>query len=201
MRTGRATVAVLLVLLVAPASAAALDKFTVVHSSVSGSQAILFVTRDARIFEKHGLDVDIRFIAGGPPAISALLAGEVQIALMSGPASIAAVLGGADAVVIMAVVNTMDHVMFARKDIQKPADLKGKKLGVSRYNSADDFAARFALKRWGLAPVNDVAILQLGEQPARLTGRPAETGVRPRTGRAAIASRLQERRSGGGPLP
>jgi NitT/TauT family transport system substrate-binding protein len=169
MMWGWTTVAVLLALLSVPSRGTALDRVTVVHSSVSGSQAVLFVARDARIFEKHGLEVDIRFIAGGPPAISALLAGEVQIALMSGPATIAAVLGGADAAVVMAVVNTMDHVMVARKDFRKPADLKGRTLGVSRFNSADDFAARFALRRWGLKPVDDVAILQLGEQTARLT--------------------------------
>ena len=167
MRTAAA--AVLLALLLAPARGLALDRMTVVHSSVSGSQAVLFVTRDARIFEKHGLDVDIRFIAGGPIAINALLAGEAQAVVMAGAASIAAALGGADAVVIMALVNTMDHVVFAQKAIQKAADLRGRKLAVSRFNSADDFAARFALRRWGLAPVTDVAILQIGEQPARLT--------------------------------
>lgn len=168
MMIGRTAAAVLVAMLLAPVSGLALDKITVVHSSVSGSQAVLFVTRDARIFEKHGLDVDIRFIAGGPVAIGALFAGEAQVAVMAGAASVAAVLGGADAVVIMALVNTMDHVAFAQKAIQKPADLKGKKLAVSRFNSADDFAARFALRRWGLTPINDVAILQIGEQPARL---------------------------------
>lgn len=167
MRTAAA--AVLLALLLAPARGLALDRMTVVHSSVSGSQAVLFVTRDARIFEKHGLDVDIRFIAGGPIAINALLAGEAQAVVMAGAASIAAALGGADAVAIMALVNTMDHVVFAQKAVQKTADLRGRKLAVSRFNSADDFAARFALRRWGLAPVTDVAILQIGEQPARLT--------------------------------
>ena len=167
MRTAAA--AVLLALLLAPARGLALDRMTVVHSSVSGSQAVLFVTRDARIFEKHGLDVDIRFIAGGPIAINALLAGEAQAVVMAGAASIAAALGGADAVVIMALVNTMDHVVFAQKAVQKTADLRGRKLAVSRFNSADDFAARFALRRWGLAPVTDVAILQIGEQPTRLT--------------------------------
>ena len=168
-------VTVLLAMSWLPASGFALDRITVIHSSVSGSQAVLFVTRDARIFETHGLEVDIRFIAGGPPAIAALLAGEAQVALMSGPASIAAALGGADTAVIMAVVNTMDHVMFAQKSIRKPDDLRGKKLAVSRFNSADDFAARFALPTWGLTPVKDVAILQLGEQSVRLTALRAGT--------------------------
>lgn len=175
MTLRRAVASVLFAMLVVPTTGFALDKFTVVHSSVSGSQAVLFVTRDAKIFEKHGLDVDIRFIAGGPIAINALLAGEAQAVVMAGPASIAATLGGADAVAIMALVNTMDHVIFAQKPLKTPADLKGKKLAVSRFNSADDFAARFALHKWGVVPVKDVAILQLGEQSARLTALKAGT--------------------------
>ncbi len=165
----------LVAILLAPVGASALDKFTVVHSSVSGSQAVLFVTRDAKIFEKHGLDVDIRFIAGGPIAINALLAGEVQAAVMAGPATVSATLGGADAIAIMALVNTMDHVMFAQKTIRQPADLKGKKMAISRFNSADDFAARFALRKWGLIPERDVVILQIGEQSTRLAALKAGT--------------------------
>ncbi len=160
-------VSVLAVLAAGPV--AALEKFSVIHSSVSGSQAVLFVTRDARIFEGQGLDVDIRFVAGGPVAIQSLLAGEVQAAVMAGPAAVAANLAGADVAVIMGLIQTMEHVMFTRASIRKREDLKGKKLAVSRYNSADDFAARLALRKWGLTPEKDVAILQLGEQAARLT--------------------------------
>lgn len=159
----------LLATLLIPTGVSALDKFTVVHSSVSGSQAVLFVTKDAKIFERHGLDVDIRFIAGGPPAMQALLAGEVQAAVMAGPASVTARLGGADVAVIMSLVNTMDHLAFSQKAIRTPADLKGKKIAISRLNSADDFAIRFALRKWGLSPERDVTILQIGEQPQRLT--------------------------------
>lgn len=158
-----------------PVSAFALDKMTVIHSVVSGSQAVLAVTRDAKIFEKHGLDVELRFAAGGPVAISALLAGEAQAAVMAGPTSVSATLGGADTVVIMALVNTMDHVMFAQKQIKKPEDLRGKKLAVVRYASADDFAARYALTHWGLTPGKDVVILQMGTQPTRLSALRAGT--------------------------
>lgn len=149
--------------------AEALDKFSVIHSSVSGSQAVLFVTKDAKIFEKHGLDVSITFAAGGPTAISALLSGDVQAALMAGPAAVSANLSGADVTVIMGLIPTMEHFLFAQKEIRKPEDLRGKKIAVSRFNSADDFAVRFALRKWGLTPDKDVVLLQIGEQPARLT--------------------------------
>ncbi|OLC34183.1 MAG: hypothetical protein AUH81_12735 [Candidatus Rokubacteria bacterium 13_1_40CM_4_69_5] len=162
-----ALVAGLLATMVAPAWA--LEKFSLIHSSVSGSQAVLFVARDARIFDKHGLDVDIRFVAGGPTAIQALLAADVHAAVMGGPAALAAKLQGADTVIIAGLINTMDHVMIAQPQIKRPQDLKDKKIAVSRFGSSDDFAARFAVRKWGLAPGTNVTFLQIGEQGARLT--------------------------------
>ena len=183
MRLRRLAVAASLLGAVTVAPADALEKFSVIHSSVSGSQAILFVTRDARIFEKHGLDVDIRFVAGGPTAIQALLAGEVQVAVMGGPAAVAAKLEGADTVIIVGLINTMDHVMVAQPQIKRPRDLKDKKIAVSRFGSSDHFASRFALHTWGLGPDKDVTFLQIGEQGARLTalkaGRVDATLIQP----------------------
>ncbi len=166
--TGRRPLLLGLLLGLAALPAGAGERFPVIHSSVSGSQAVLFVTRDAGLFDKHGLDVDIRFVAGGPVAIQSLMAGEVHAAVMAGPAAVAANLAGADVAVIMGLIHTMDHVVFARPEIRKPEDLKGRRLAVSRFNSADDFAARFALRKWGLTPDRDVVLLQIGEQSARL---------------------------------
>lgn len=174
-------VALLAAATVAPAQT--LEKMGVIHSSVSGSQAVLFVTRDAGIFVKHGLEVDIRFIAGGPTAVQALLGGDVQMAVMGGPAAVAARLQGADTVIIGGLINTMDHVVIAQPHIKRPHDLKGKKIAVSRFGSSDDFAARFAVRKWGLTPDKDVTFLQIGEQAARLTalrtGRVEATQIQP----------------------
>src|SRR4029453_16343897 len=51
---------------------------------------------------------------------------------------------------------------FRAPEITSPAQLKGKKLGVTRYGATSDFAVRLALKKWGLNPDRDVAILQVG---------------------------------------
>ncbi len=149
--------------------AQALEKISVIHSSVSGSQAVLFVTRDAKIFEKHGLDVDIRFVAGGPVSVQSLLAGDVQVAVMGAPVAVQANLKGADLAIIMGLINSLDHTVFTQAAITRPEDLKGKRIGVARFASLDDFAARLALNRWGLVPEKDVAFIQLGEQGVRLT--------------------------------
>jgi ABC-type nitrate/sulfonate/bicarbonate transport system substrate-binding protein len=151
-----------------PAAAQALDRIRVSHSAISGSQAILWVTQDAGIFRKYDLDPQIIFIAGGPPNIAALVSGDVDFTIFAGPASIAANLEGADVVVLMSFINTMDHSIFSTAAVKKPADLKGKSIGVSRSGASDDYGARVALKKWGLQPDKEVAFLGVGSQPARL---------------------------------
>lgn len=165
----RSSLLVSLLIVLAVGGADALEKVSVLHSSVSGSQAVLFVTRDARIFEKHGLDVDIRFVAGGPIVIQSLLAGDVRVVVAAGPAAVTAKLKGADTAIIMGLVHTMDHVIFAQPGIKRPEDLRGKKVAVARFGSLDHSAAQFALQKWGLHPEKDVAFLQFGEQGSRLT--------------------------------
>src|SRR3989304_5756509 len=72
------------------------DRFNMSHSALTGSQAILFVTRDAGIFRKYNLEPQIIYITGAPPNISALLAGSVDFVVFAGPAAITANLAGAN---------------------------------------------------------------------------------------------------------
>ena len=69
---------------------------------------------------------------------------------------------GADTVLIAALINGFVFKVFAAPEISSPAQLKGKKLGVSRYGATSDFAVRLALKKWGLNPDRNVNILQIG---------------------------------------
>jgi NitT/TauT family transport system substrate-binding protein len=73
-----------------------------------------------------------------------------------------AALQGADTVLIAALINGFVFKVFAAPEISTPMQLKGKKLGVSRYGATSDFALRLALKKWGLNPDRDVNILQIG---------------------------------------
>lgn len=146
-----------------------LDRIRISYSAISGSQAILSVTQDAGFFRKYDLDPQIVFMAGSPPHVAALVSGDVDFTVFAGPASIAANLEGADIVVLMSFINTMDHSIFAVPAVKKPADLKGRRIGVSRPGASDDYGARVALRKWGLQPDKEVAFLGVGSQPARLT--------------------------------
>jgi NitT/TauT family transport system substrate-binding protein len=137
------------------------------YSSISGSQAILRVIKDAGIFQKNNLDPNLVLIAGGSGVIQALIAGDLPVAVVSGEPSILARLQGVDTVILAGLINIVDFSIITAPEIKKPQDLKGKKLAVSRFGSSTDFVVRYALEKWGLVPDRDVAILQIGSQPAR----------------------------------
>lgn len=143
------------------------EKMRVGYSAQAGAFAPIWITKEAGIFRKYGLDVDLIFIPGGPTAAAALMAGEMQVVAMAGPAIVASRLAGSDLVMIAGIVNTFAFQFVTVKDIASPAQLKGKRIGVNRFGAAPDVAARYALSRMGIDP-REVVILQLGEQGTRL---------------------------------
>jgi len=158
-------------LMAAPAlrAAAPLEKLTIGWSAIAGSQAPFWITKEAGLFEKNGLDVTMIYIDGGSKATQALLSGDVPIVQVGGNATIVARLRGADVTFISGILNILAYSMIVTPEIKKPEDLKGKKLSVSRFGSNSDYATRKILLKWGLKPDIDVAILQFpGGQPARL---------------------------------
>ncbi len=98
----------------------------------------------------------------GSVSLRALIAKDLEIASLSGSGLVQAALQGADTVLIAALINGFVFKVFGAPEISSPAQLKGKKLGVSRYGATSDFAVRLALKKWGLNPERDVNILQIG---------------------------------------
>ena len=165
--------AILVVLLfqLSPAIAAspALEKITLGWSAIAGSQAPFWITKEAGLFEKYGLDVTMIYLDGGSRATQAMMSGDVPIAQVGGNAPVVARLRGADITLIAGLLNVLAYSMVVAPEIKRPEDLKGKKLTVSRFGSNSDYATRKILIKWGLKPDIDVAVLQIpGGQPARL---------------------------------
>jgi NitT/TauT family transport system substrate-binding protein len=146
-----------------------LQKVNVAYSSISGNNAPLFVTHERGFFKKYGLDVQVILIESGSTTVQSLLSGEINFAHMAGAAVMQSNLRGADAVMIAGVVNTLIFQLYTEKGINRPDQLKGKAVGVTRFGSSTDFAMRYALERYGLEPGKDVTILQLGNVPAILS--------------------------------
>lgn len=79
-------------LLMALAGAADAASMRVAYSSISAAMLPLFVAKDKRLFEKHGVDVDLTYIRG--VAIEALIANEVQFVRASPPSVVRSTLKG-----------------------------------------------------------------------------------------------------------
>src|SRR5438874_4833405 len=144
-----------------------LEKITIAYSSISGNMAPLWITHDRGFFRKYGLDVQLVFIESGSTTAQSLVSKEVAFAQMAGAAALQTRLRGSDVVMIAGFLNTMDYQLMVDKSISRPDQLKGQTLAVSRFGSSSDFATRYALERFGLAPGKDVTILEIGSQPAR----------------------------------
>jgi NitT/TauT family transport system substrate-binding protein len=154
--------------LLSPAWAAG-EKLVVGWSAIAGSQAVPWITKEAGLFEKNGLDVTLIYLDGGSKATQALMSGDIPIAQIGGSSSVVARLRGADVLLIAGLTNVLAYSLVVNPDIKRPEDLKGKKLTVSRFGSNSDYATRKILLKWGLKPDIDVAVLQIpGGQPTRL---------------------------------
>jgi ABC-type nitrate/sulfonate/bicarbonate transport system substrate-binding protein len=151
----------------------AATKLVTAYAAISGLFAGQWMAQEAGAFARHGLDSSLVYIASSTKIAQAMVAGEVPMALMGGEAVVNAVLGGADLVFVAGVTNRPLFFIVVTGDIQRPSDLKGQALGVSRYGASSDFATRLALRHWGLEPVKDVAILQLGGIPEILAAMKA----------------------------
>ena len=138
------------------------------YAAVSGPHAVLWVARDAGLFEKNGLHTDVAYIRSGSTMGQALVAGEIQMAQMGGPAMLAAGAAGMDVTYIAVALNTTPIVIMGT--VSRIEDLKGKAVGITRFGSNTDISARFAIRKAGLQPEKDVALVQLEDYPGIMGG-------------------------------
>ncbi|HEU4344347.1 MAG TPA: ABC transporter substrate-binding protein [Candidatus Binatia bacterium] len=152
----------------------ALKKVVIGYSAISPSQAPAWMAYEAGLFRKYGLDAQLIFVESGSRTVQTLISGDVVAAQVAGSSVIQSNLQGSGIVMIAGFLNTMDYKLIVARDITRPDQLKGKAVAVSRIGSSSDFATRYALEKYGLVPDKDVAILQIGSQPARFSA--LETG-------------------------
>ncbi|HET8563790.1 MAG TPA: ABC transporter substrate-binding protein [Candidatus Binatia bacterium] len=144
-----------------PLSAA--EKINTAYISVSpGSSTVIWIAKDARIFEKHGLDATVIFISGSVRGIQAILAGEIPVGEGGGPGLTSARLAGGDVVAIAGNVNVLPYYLVVHPSIKRPEDLRGKIGGNHIAGTTAEFALRVGLKRVGLDPAKDVTLRVIG---------------------------------------
>jgi NitT/TauT family transport system substrate-binding protein len=144
-----------------PATAAELIKLRVAYDGFSMTSAPLMYGKEHGIFKSFGLDVNPAFVEGGSLLTQAVVGGSVDIAQNGYTPAAGAAVNGADIVFIGGISNTLPFQLVVQASVQKPADLKGKSIAISRFGSSTDTAAEFALAHLGLKK-DDVLVRQLG---------------------------------------
>ena len=162
------TLALFTLIVVCPITSPAAEPMIVGVSGPSINMMYAFVTRDAGLWQKHNSDPRIVIFEAGSVLAQAMLSGEVKMSISSGPAVIAGRSQGAETIIVAAFVNTLPYSLVSAKAITKWDQLKGKKIAISRFGSGTDTAIRLALRKFGLDPLKDVTILQMGSQPDRI---------------------------------
>jgi ABC-type nitrate/sulfonate/bicarbonate transport system substrate-binding protein len=138
-----------------------LQTLNVSYASVTGSRIPLWVAKEARLFEKHGLNVNLVVIAAGNTAIGALMGGDVEILGAPGSTSMVSAARGLP-IVIIGTFGPGAWKLAAHPSITSVQDLKGKTVGTSRPGTTIDFALRRVLLKLGLVPGKDVNVLATG---------------------------------------
>lgn len=167
MRFVRIVIAVLLGSIVGPACARAQTANVRIAFNGFGGIAPIYLGQDAGIFKKHALNLELIFIPGGSLSLQALIGKSLDVLMTGGPPVVNAYLQGARIKIIGGVVNLLPYTFIATGGIRNAEQLKGKKIGISRFGSNTDYVVRLALNQFGLAP-SDAQIIQVGGSQARL---------------------------------
>jgi NitT/TauT family transport system substrate-binding protein len=140
------------------------NKVRINWTAVTGAQSGLFMAQQEGLFKKNGLEVELIHIPSSSRGIQAILAGEIAFSFMDGNNQVQANLKGANLALVVGATNRMVFSLMAKPEIKKIADLKGKKIGITRVGSSTHTSALYALGQAGLKP-SDYQILPLMEVP------------------------------------
>jgi len=161
------TVILAAVLLLCSASAGAADKIRIGYSGATVSNAMLWVTDEGRLFQKNGIDPQILYLQT-TLGQTAMIAGEIDTCVYSGSLLSAARLQGVDVVMVVSFLNKPLYRLVVRPEIRTVADLKGKRLGITRFGTVTDSMSRLLINKLGLDAEKDVSYIQVGDVPILL---------------------------------
>lgn len=144
------------------------ERVRVGWAAMTSSHTPLWVAQEKGFLVKQGLTAESIFFGAGPPAMQALVAGDLDIVVTSAPNVVSPRLGGAGTVMILSIIPTfIDHIVSAA-NITTTEQLKGKIGSVNRFGSISEMGLRLSLRRLGIDPEKDVKIVPAGGNPERL---------------------------------
>ncbi|HEY7322388.1 MAG TPA: ABC transporter substrate-binding protein [Candidatus Binatia bacterium] len=151
-------------------------KVVIGYASMSSVVTTLWVAQEKGFFAKNNIDVQTVFIPGSPTLVASLNTGDVQFGYTGGTATLGAAVGGLDLRIVAAFSNHVQTDLVVRPEIKTPADLKGKRIGVTSIGGTGWMSAMLALEQVGLNPERD-KILLAGFGDQRVISQALETGT------------------------
>ena len=130
-----------------PAYAAAQERYVIAYAGFAGFQSPLWATKELGLLTKYGINADLVLTPGSTRQIQAMLGNSVHFAQVDAVTTINAIAQGADLVMISGSLNTFPFSFVAQKEIQKPEDLNGKKIGIVGFGGANELAIVLAMLR------------------------------------------------------
>lgn len=166
-------VALILLWLLSPVRLVAQERYNIAYAGFAGFQTPVWATMDLGLLAKYGVNAELILTPGSTRQIQALVGNSVHFAQVDAVTTINAIAQGADLVMISGSLNTFPFSFVAQKEIRRPEDLNGKKVGIVGFGGANELAILLALKEWNL-PRQAITILQAGGAPQRLVALSAK---------------------------
>ncbi|HVO95517.1 MAG TPA: ABC transporter substrate-binding protein [Terriglobales bacterium] len=157
----------ILLALLLPIHVAAQETNLVAYAGFAGFQAPIWAPKDLGLFAKYAFNGDLVFLSGSVRQIQALLGGSIQFAQADAATALNAINQGADMVIISSSLNSFPYSFVTTKELRKPEDLVGKKIGILAVGGATETATLLALKAWNI-PRQAVTIFPAGDSAARI---------------------------------
>ena len=157
----------LFIFLLLPFSARGQETHLVAYAGFAGFQAPVWAPKDFGLFTKYGFNGDLVFLSGSVRQLQALLGNSIQLAQADAATAVNAINQGADLVMISGTLNSFPYSFITQKEIRKPEDLVGKKIGVLAVGGATETATFLALRAWNI-PRQAVTIFPAGDSASRI---------------------------------
>ncbi len=147
-------------------SAQAATKVSFPFTPISAASLPWWVAKESHYYEKHGLDVDMIYVGASPVIIQAMLGGQAGVGAGGGPPLVANVLQGGDIVQVATTIPYAIQSLIVKPDIRTPADLAGKKVGISRLGAIPHYTLQAIVKLYNVQGIN---IVQTGTTTQAIT--------------------------------
>ena len=138
----------------------------VAYPAPAGAFLPLWAAQDAGIFKKHGLQVELIAVGSSTRGIAAIVSGDLDILAGGGSSGMTSQLQGySDMALFANVIQSFLFSVMVHPSITEVSQLRGKRMGVTRFGGTLDFVARQYVKRYGMEPGKDVTFVQIGAMP------------------------------------